>query len=107
MDNILSFGERLSCLIITHAMLSRKINCEFLESNKLIKTDSQFSNAVVNFNETNENIKKYFSEHPATQIITGFIASNENGEITTLGRGGSDYTASIYGAALDAEEIEI
>ncbi len=107
MDNILSFGERLSCLIISKSMKNRGINCEFLDSSKLIKTDSRFGNARVIFEITNKNIQNYFKEHTGTQIITGFIASNNENEITTLGRGGSDYTASIFAAALKTKEIEI
>jgi len=107
MDKILSFGEKLSCLIITEALISRGVDAEFLITTNLIKTDSNFGNARVKFRKTNKNIEKYFSEHKATQIITGFIASNDDDVITTLGRGGSDYTASIFGSALNAEEIEI
>ncbi|MCB0744331.1 MAG: bifunctional aspartate kinase/homoserine dehydrogenase I, partial [Ignavibacteriae bacterium] len=107
LDNILSYGERLSAYIISEALKSRKIDCEYLNASKIIKTDNGFGNAHVNYDVTNSNIEKYFKTHLQTQIITGFIGSNEDGEITTLGRGGSDFTASIIGAALKAEEIEI
>ncbi|MBK8945122.1 MAG: bifunctional aspartate kinase/homoserine dehydrogenase I [Ignavibacteriae bacterium] len=107
LDNILSYGERLSNFIIAEAIKSKKIDCEYLNSTKIIKTDSNFGNAHVNYEITNSNIVKYFKSHQIMQIVTGFIGSNETGEITTLGRGGSDFTASIIGAALKAEEIEI
>ncbi len=107
LDFIVSFGERLSCTIISGTMSLRGIDTEFLDSRLIIKTDSNFGNARVNFEKTFANIKTHFAEHKATQIITGFISSTENNETTTLGRGGSDYTASIYGAALEAEEIHI
>jgi aspartokinase/homoserine dehydrogenase 1 len=106
-DYLLSFGERLSSCIINDYLKEKGIDCEYLDARELIKTDSQFGNAKVNFKLSEKIIKSYFSTHSKTQIITGFIASNEMGETTTLGRGGSDYTASIFGSALGAEEIEI
>lgn len=102
LDLIASFGERLSANII-----SNYLQAEFLDTRTLIKTDSQFQNAKVDFKTTNQNIKQYFKTHKKLQIITGFIASNQDNKTTTLGRGGSDYTASIFGAALNAEEIHI
>ncbi len=108
LDYLTSFGERLSCFIISEALNSKKIKSEFLKASELIKTDSNFTYAKVDFEKTNKNIRKYFNLHKDhIQIITGFISSNENGEITTLGRGGSDYTASIFGAALNVDEIQI
>ncbi len=107
LDNVVSFGERLSAYIISEALKSRNIDCEFLDATKIITTNSSFGNAAVDYDITNKKIKKYFKQHSKIQIVTGFIASNEEGEITTLGRGGSDLTASIIGAALKADEIEI
>jgi bifunctional aspartokinase / homoserine dehydrogenase 1 len=106
-DYIMSFGERLSCTIISEAMNARGFNSEFLDSRNLVRTDDAFGSARVNFEITNKNILEYFSSHKNIQIITGFIGSTEKNETTTLGRGGSDYTAAIFGAALNAEEIEI
>jgi len=102
LDLIMSFGERLSAYII-----SQYLNADFLDARLLLKTDSNFNNAKLDFDLSNKNIQKYFKNHKKLQIITGFIASNVNDETTTLGRGGSDYTASIFAAALDAEEIQI
>lgn len=107
LDYIMSFGERLSNTIISYAMTERGINSEFLDARLLVKTDDSFGNAKVNFEKTNKNIVEHFSKHNKTQVITGFIGSTNKNETTTLGRGGSDYTASIFGAALDVEEIEI
>ena len=107
LDSILSYGERLSAYIISEALKSRNIECEYLNATSIIKTDNNFGNAHVNYELTNANIIKYFKTHLKLQCITGFIASNDAGEITTLGRGGSDFTASIIGAALKANEIEI
>ena len=106
-DNILSYGERLSNYIICEALKSIDIEAEYLKASDLIKTDSTFGNAHVNFPKSNQNIEEHFNLHNKMQIITGFIGSNDHDDITTLGRGGSDFTASIVGAALGAEEIEI
>ncbi|MDP4989381.1 MAG: aspartate kinase, partial [Polaribacter sp.] len=78
------------------------------ESNKLIITDSNYLNAQVDFGKTNQNITDFFNKnsHQVT-IFGGFISSNEGEEITTLGRGGSDYSAAIFAAALDADVLEI
>lgn len=107
LDKILSYGEKLSTYIIYEALRNKNIECEILDTANIIKTNNSFGNASVNFDKTNKNIVEYFSSHKSLQIITGFIASNDEGDITTLGRGGSDYTASIIGAALNADEIEI
>lgn len=107
LDYIQSFGERLSNTIITESLCNRGVGAEYLDASRLVKTNSEFGNAKVNFSLTNKNISQYFKKHKKVQIITGFISSTEKNEITTLGRGGSDYTASIFGAALNAEAIEI
>lgn len=107
LDYIVSFGEKLSCTIIGETMLNRGIDCEILFADKLIKTDNNFGSARVDFKITNKKIVDYFNKHKKLQIITGFISSTSKNEITTLGRGGSDYTASIFGAALNADLIEI
>jgi len=108
LDYLTSFGEKLSCFIISEALNAKGIKTEFLNASDVVKTDSNFTNAKVDFEKTNKNINSYFAIHnEKMQIITGFIASNDEGEITTLGRGGSDYTASIFGAALKVQEIQI
>jgi aspartokinase/homoserine dehydrogenase 1 len=107
LDFILSFGERFSAYLLTETLKSNKINAEFLDSRKLVITNSNFGNAKVNFKLTYKNINSYFAEHPALQIITGFIGSTINAETTTLGRGGSDFTASIIASVLNAKELEI
>lgn len=106
LDLIASFGERLSAYIITQTITS-KIPAEFLDSRKLVKTNKNFTAAKVDTKKTYQNIKNYFAKNSKLQIVTGFIGSTENDETTTLGRGGSDLSASLFGAALDAEEIEI
>lgn len=108
LDTIMSFGERLSAMIIYEAIRAKNTDVELLDSRELIKCDSNFGAGRVDFNETNMRVKEYFSHNRAKlQITTGFIASTLNGETITLGRGGSDYSASILGAALEVKEIEI
>ncbi|MGE5861087.1 MAG: aspartate kinase, partial [Ignavibacteria bacterium] len=107
LDFIMSFGERISAYIISKVFEDRNIESEFLDSRDLIITDPTYGSARVIFDQTNEKIKEYFDGHKKLQIITGFIASSLEGQTTTLGRGGSDYTASIFAAALKAKEIEI
>lgn len=104
---ILSFGERLSGYIISESLKQQNSDVEFLDAREIIKTDENFIAAKVKYETTYQNIRDYFETHPSLQVITGFIASTEKGETTTLGRGGSDYTASLLGAALKVKEIEI
>ena len=107
-DKLLSFGELLSSLIIYETMKLHDLNIQLKNSQNLIVTDSNFTNAAVNFGETNENIITYFgSNDKIITILPGFISKSENGEITTLGRGGSDYTAAIIAAAMNASVLQI
>ena len=107
-DKLVSFGELLSSYIIAETMTSRGIDCVRKNSQDLIITNSEFTKALVNFKQTNSNIKSYFAE--STQHITilpGFISKSSLGEVTTLGRGGSDFTAAIMAAALNVNSLEI
>lgn len=107
LDHILSFGERLSAFIISEALKERGVDAGFLDSRELLICDDSFGSGRINFEISDKNIELYFKSHSKLQVITGFIASTKRGETITLGRGGSDYTASIFGAALQVEEIEI
>ncbi|MDX2129673.1 MAG: bifunctional aspartate kinase/homoserine dehydrogenase I [Chloroherpetonaceae bacterium] len=117
MDFIAGFGERLSAYIISEAFQEPGIlpdyYCpEFLDARKFIRTNNQYGSAQVDFEATTILIaplkeKMLHPEEPLFPIITGFIGSTESGHSTTLGRGGSDYTASIFGAALNSDEIQI
>ncbi len=107
LDLIQSFGERLSSYIVAEYMKQSGIKCNHLDTREVVKTDANFGSAKVDFKLTNKNIKKYIENIKGNVVATGFIGSTEKNETTTLGRGGSDYTASIFGAALDAEAIEI
>lgn len=107
MDYVLSFGERSSAYIISQTLQQSGIPAEFLDARKIIRTDKSFGSAKVNFDKSYEIIHKYYAEHTKVQVVTGFIASAKGGLTTTLGRGGSDYTASLIAAGLNADAIEI
>lgn len=107
LDFLSGHGEVLSAKIIAHYFMSQKANAGFLDARKVIRTDENFGSARVDFNATNKNIRAYFSKSKNIEVITGFVASTSKGEMTTLGRGGSDYTAAIFGAALESAEIQI
>jgi aspartokinase/homoserine dehydrogenase 1 len=107
-DRIISFGELLSSKIIYYYIQSSGCKIDWIDSRKAIKTDSNFGFAAVDFAATTESIKAIVAASSNTLFIApGFIASDANGFTTTLGRGGSDYTASIYAAAVRAEAVEI
>jgi bifunctional aspartokinase / homoserine dehydrogenase 1 len=106
-DLLLSFGERLSAYIINERMLETGVPSAYIDTRDYIETDNNFGKARVNFEITNRSLQKLFAQTPAIKIITGFIASTKDKVTTTLGRGGSDYTAAIIAAALQADEIEI
>ncbi|MCC5914497.1 MAG: bifunctional aspartate kinase/homoserine dehydrogenase I [Balneolaceae bacterium] len=108
LDFIVGFGERFSALVLAAALSSRHVPAQFTDTRRLIKTDNQFGAARVKIAETYSNLKAYADKSRGKVIVaTGFIASTENNESTTLGRGGSDYTASLFGAAMNAERVEI
>lgn len=103
-DTIVSYGERLSSLIVSNVINGAQL----FDSRKFIKTVQQFNKHIVDFELTNQLIKETFSALPKVSLVPGFISSHaETGEVTNLGRGGSDYTASILAAALDASVLEI
>ena len=107
-DTILGFGELLSSYIIAEALKQNLKNSGYADSRELIKTNANFGKAVVNFEISNQLIADYFaSNENQVVVLPGFIASTTDGIHTTLGRGGSDYTAAIVAAALNAKELEI
>ena len=105
-----SYGERLSSWIMHYALLQGKITNRRISATKLIQTNSNYLDAEVDFTKTKANCKRLLSpllkNHQAI-VITGFIARDKHKHITTLGRGGSDYTASILGLSVNASQIEI
>jgi aspartokinase/homoserine dehydrogenase 1 len=107
-DKLLSYGEFLSSHIISAAFVSKGIECKWVNAKEIIKTNSNFGNAVVDFQLTNRNIKELLKQGPdKLLIIPGFVASDPKNVTTTLGRGGSDYTAAIFAAAAGASSLEI
>jgi len=107
-DKILSYGELISSQIISAALKADGIENCWKDSRELIATDSSFTHATVDFQQTNEKVKEFVSaEKNDIFILPGFIASDANGTTTTLGRGGSDYTAAIVASAVEAKGLEI
>lgn len=107
-DTIVSFGEILSTTLLCYRAKERGITAELLDSRDFIVTDSEFSEAAPLFDATNKKIQELVQPAKGKLLIAqGFIGKNEEGVSTTLGRGGSDYTATIIGGALDAEEVQI
>lgn len=107
MDYVLSFGERNSAYIISYVLQQHGIPAKYLNARQIIKTNKIFGNAKVDIKLTYEKIKEYYSQNSGIQVVTGFIASAKGGLTTTLGRGGSDYTASLLSAGLEADVLEI
>ena len=108
MDALLSFGERLSTLVIHAGARARGVPCTLLDSRSLIRTDAAFGAAIPDFPETTRLLRAGVNPQAGElRILQGFIAGDASGVTTTLGRGGSDYTATIIGSALGAEEVQI
>ena len=107
-DRMMSYGELLSSQIIAAKFQSSGFENKWVDARKLIVTNSHYEHAVVDFELTNKKINDYFSAaNESLFLVPGFIASDKNGTTTTLGRGGSDYTASIIASAMDADALEI
>lgn len=108
LDRLIAFGELLSTRMFSAYLASIGVENAWVDSRDLIRTDSNFGAAAVDFATTNRRIAERFASVKQTlAIVPGFIACDGENRITTLGRGGSDYTAAIFAAALDAEELEI
>ena len=109
-DSISSLGERLSVPLVAAALASHGLSCEPLEATDLIVTDSSFGSADPKMDLTAERCERRLRpllRKGIIPIVTGFIGADEDGALTTLGRGGSDYSATIVGAALKASEVII
>jgi len=106
MDHILSYGERLNAGLMTQQLKNSGSLAEYVDARDILITDKKEDGARVLFDVTFSRMQARFTER-VIYVVTGFIASSEDGVTTTLGRGGSDYTAAILGAALDVEKIEI
>ncbi|HUM64955.1 MAG TPA: bifunctional aspartate kinase/homoserine dehydrogenase I, partial [Chitinophagaceae bacterium] len=107
-DRIASYGEWLSSQIIAATFKAQGVESVWKDSRELIVTNSNFTNAEVDFARTHLNLNEYFPNQPVDLfVIPGFIAANADGVTTTLGRGGSDFTAAIIAGALNAKSLEI
>ena len=108
-DAISSYGERLSSYIVTLAFRHFGLAAQHVDARDVIQTDARHTHAAPNFPETYARLARTVPPLAAQGVVVmgGFISSTEAGVTTTLGRGGSDYTAAIVGAGIDAEEIQI
>ena len=109
-DYVASFGEVLSSKIVAAAFAARGLPGAHVDSRHCLLTDSSYTRAVPQFEETNERLRKRVQpliDSGKVPVMGGFIGSNRSGITTTIGRGGSDFSAAIFGAGLNAERIEI
>ena len=104
-DQIVSYGELMTTKILNDYLNLRKFNCILLDARDLVKTDSKYQNAKIDWSSTKKNIKKIKLDSPI--ITQGFIGSNTSNQTTTLGREGSDFTAAIFANILNADEVII
>ena len=108
MDTIMSLGERINARIVAAVLRRSGVSSEAVDATELIVTDSNFQNAIPLMEETRLKVKTRLGsilENGIVPVVTGFIGATVDGITTTLGRGGSDYTAAILGDCLDAEEV--
>lgn len=106
-DQILSIGELLSAKLLTAILVEKGVNARFADSRTFLKTDSKFGDAQPLEQVSKKNVIKYFKDNDdAVNVVTGFIGSNINNVTTTLGRNGSNYTASLLANYLDAKELQ-
>jgi len=109
-DHVASFGEVLSSKLVAAAMSAHGIEASLVDSRDCIVTDDAFTRAAPLFEETNAKLAKLIQplvENGRVPVMGGFIGSTRTGITTTIGRGGSDFSAAIVGAGLGAERIEI
>ncbi|CAN5635559.1 hypothetical protein BH24ACI3_BH24ACI3_05690 [soil metagenome] len=109
-DAIVSYGEQLSSRLLAEVLKGKGVNARQFDSRRLIVTDDEYGTAQPFWDETAELIRLELRPSVAAgevPVMGGFIAGNRAGETTTLGRGGSDFSAAIVAAALDAAELQI
>ncbi|MFP4322608.1 MAG: aspartate kinase [Anaerolineales bacterium] len=110
MDVVSSLGERLSVRLVAEHLIDRGVDSQAIEASRLIVTNDRFQNAAPDMDATRENVAARLLPlvgRGVAPVITGFLAATSNGTITTLGRGGSDYSAGIIAACLPADELWI
>lgn len=101
-DAVMSYGERLSSYLVAAALRRQGLEAEACDARELIRTDAGFGGARVEAEATDVRIRAHFAVPRPLQVVTGFLGATRDGQTTTLGRGGSDYTAALLGAALEA-----
>ena len=113
-DLVMSFGERFSANLIASILRINGLPALYVDSRPLVKTSDDYGRAVVFEDESYPRIRSWYNslkspegKDPPLPVVTGFIGSAPDGSTTTIGRGGSDLTVSVFGAALDAEEVQI
>ncbi len=109
-DHVVGYGERLSSKMIAAAFRSRGMNAEHVDSREVLVTDATYTRAVPQFKDTHDRLAavvKPLMDREIVPVMGGFIGSTRANVPTTIGRGGSDFSAAIFGAGLDAERIEI
>jgi len=108
LDSLVSYGELMSSILVCACFHAHQMKAVVVDSRSLIKTNSNFGQATVDLEKTYNNIKEHFKQNPEyPAVLPGFIASDSESHTTTLGRGGSDYTAAILAAALQVAQLEI
>ena len=107
-DQIWAFGELIASRLIAELLGKRGVPSQWIDARYLLKTDARFGDAHILENPSRENVLKRFADIPpgTVPVVTGFIASTENDQTTTLGRNGSNYTASLLANFLNADELE-
>ena len=106
-DWMLSFGELLSSMLVAACMRSHGVAAVDVDARELLRTDTRFGGARVDRQRSRKLVRARLPGDAGIPVVTGFIASTANGETTTLGRGASDFTATLLGSMLGAEEVEI
>ena len=107
LDAIASYGELFSSLLVAAALRASGLPADQADARQFIITDDSFGRAIVDRDKSYRRMRDHFRSHERIQVVTGFIAATDDGSTTTLGRGGSDFTATLIGAALGASVIEI
>lgn len=107
LDLVMSFGERLSAYLVAQAITMRGHQSISIDARGLVRTDAHFGAAHVDLSTTYTRIRRTLTDRSVVYVVTGFIGATSRGETTTLGRGGSDYTATLVGAALNVDQVEI
>ncbi|KKU79806.1 MAG: Aspartokinase [Candidatus Peregrinibacteria bacterium GW2011_GWA2_47_7] len=109
-DHLVSFGERMSSVILAEFLKTRGIIAERIDAKELVMTDNNYTEANVRFEETNACVERRLRpllDKGIVPVLTGFIGKSAEGKYATLGRGGSDYSGAIIAAALGAQELHI